>query len=268
MSNRYETPDITLTTTTSHPQTTTTTTSYTIGNRRPRSNAPSSINLSRAPTPNNESEPFPALSPAQTPYTPNLSHAITQDYFAQPPARYQVNPRSIGIRRLPSSENTTGRNRAGSGSLRRRGNTGPQDPQPLQQTQSHPENATASLAGLPGHYEVGAAPSGGMGTIREDEEANHGQSRPSVEEDNENRVGRSGSTRLRRASNAARSILSKFSDDQDDQQSRGRARTGTGNNYESDVVDYLDVLGQFENRSSQQPTNYGRPRGLNSDHPY
>lgn len=111
--------------------------------------------------------------------------------------------------------------------------------------QSHPENATASLAGLPGHYEVGAPPAAAMGTIREDEEANHHQSRPSVEEDHDNTLGRSTSTRLRRASNAARSILSKFSDDQDDQQSRGRPRSGTGNNYESDVVDYLDVLGEF-----------------------
>lgn len=246
MSNRYEPPEITLTTTTSQPQTTTTTASYTIANnRRPRSNAPNSINLSRAATPNNETEPFPTLTPAQTPYTPNLTQSATQDYFAPTPTRYQVNPRSIGIRRLPSSENTTGRNRAGCGSLRRRANTGPKDLEALQQTQSHPENATAGLAGLPGHYEVGAAPAGNMGTIREDEEAHHGQSRPSVEEDTENRVGRSGSTRLRRASNAARSILSKFSDDQDEQQSRGRARTGTGNEYESDVVDYLDVLGRF-----------------------
>lgn len=120
---------------------------------------------------------------------------------------------------------------------RRRTNTGPKE-QPS-------ENATAGLAGLPGHYEIGAQP-GGMDTIREGETEQHGQNRLSVDSAGENTIGRSGSTRLRRASNAARSILSKLSDDpEEDRLRRGRSQTGRGNQYESDVVDYLDVLGVY-----------------------
>lgn len=236
MSNR-DVPNITLTTTTSAPVTQTTTTTYTIGGRRGRNvQTPSTPahddNHLPVPDSNDDGvEPFPTL-PSPSPMTPQRT---TGDYFSQPPARFQYTPRSIGLRRLPSGTDVvqTGRSRAGSGLTRRRTNTGPREEQ-------H-DNATAGLAGLPGHYEIGTAP--GMEPIVEGEQAHHGQHRQSA--DSEGRVGRSGSTRLRRASNAARSVLSKLSDDPDDNSRRGRAQTGTGQNYESDVVDYLDVLGKL-----------------------
>lgn len=112
---------------------------------------------------------------------------------------------------------------------------------------AHENNPVSGLAGLPGHYEIGTAGGvgpGGMEPIEEGKEVHHGQQRDSL--DATNRVGRSGSTRLRRASNAARSVLSKLSDDPHDD-----ARARNANEYESDVVDYLDVLGMswnFHNR--------------------
>ena len=98
------------------------------------------------------------------------------------------------------------------------------------------DNATAGLASLPGHYEVGNP--GPMGTIVEGQEAQPGDLQPPGQ------AQASGTTRLRRASNAARSILSKLSDDPEESSMRGRSQTGYGRNYESDVVDYLDVLGK------------------------
>lgn len=118
---------------------------------------------------------------------------------------------------------------------RRRTNTGPSRDHP-------PESATAGLAALPGHYEVGSP--AGMERIVEGQEAQHGQDQPpSSPEPTGTRVSRSGSKRLRRASNAARSIISKLSDDPDEDKLRtGRSLNGYGPDYESDVVDYLDVL--------------------------
>lgn len=241
MASNRNVPDITLTTTTSAPVTQTTTTTYTIGGRRNR-NTPAATTTStdnshlHLPEPDNDGvEPFPALPSPTTPagLTPQQT---TGDYFSQPPARFQYNPRAIGLKRLPSGNDVVqgGRSRGNSGLTRRRTNTGPRN--------DTSDNATAGLAGLPGHYEIGAAP-GGMERIVEGEQAHHGQNRQSV--DSEGRVGRSGSTRLRRASNAARSVLSKLSDDPEEGSRRGRAQTGDGRNYESDVVDYLDVLGSL-----------------------
>lgn len=80
-----------------------------------------------------------------------------------------------------------------------------------------------------------------MQPITEGQEAHYAPNRTSL--DSDSRVGRSAGQRLRRASNAARSVLSKLSDDPDEAKlGRGRAQTGTGRDYESDVVDYLDVL--------------------------
>lgn len=253
MADRSPPPAITVTNSTTAPVTTTTT--YTIGGRRNRGGTNSTANSGnhslRPTSPNSQNdndttEPFPALTPGPvtaspaTPATPGLSQQRTNDYFANTPLRYQVQTRPISIRRLPSSsdvqqgQSTSLRSRAGSGLTRRRTNTGPKDPPA--------ENATAGLAGLPGHYEIGAQP-GGMDTIREGVPEDHG-ARASVDSEGENRVGRSGSTRLRRASNAARSVLSKLSDDpEEDNLRKGRSQTGRGNQYESDVVDYLDVLG-------------------------
>lgn len=235
MANR-EPPEIRLTTTTSQPITHSTANTYTIGGRRHRnrdSQASDEAYL-RAPTPSNDApEPFPGLP---TP-TPDLhTTRSNQDYFSQPPLQYQVRARPIGIRRLPSSSDVeqSGSQRPHSGSLtRRRTNTAPSQRPP-------PEAATAGLAGLPGHYDI--SNQGGMETIGEDTEAHHGQPRDSTDEG----VGRSGSTRLRRVSNAAstaaRSIASKLSDDPENEKTRSRRST---RNYESDVVDYLDVLGKI-----------------------
>ena len=261
--NSNEPPAIMLTTTTSQPQTTTSTTTYTINNRRPRDTTQNPVYLTRPMSAAEETEPFPALTPSQTPHTPNLHQSTSNDYFTQTPARYQVNPRSIGIKRLNSSDSITGRNRAGSGSLRRRAQTGPRE---MQQS----DNATAGLAGLPGHYEIGTAPpSGGMGTIREDEEVRNTRSVPhreSVGEEGETTIGRSGSRRLRRASNAARSVLSKFSDDTEEYPNN-RGRPGTTNNYEGDVVDYLDVLGETSFRPRRKPfTDLSRSRSFDIDY--
>lgn len=249
-----EPPAITLTTTTSPPTTQTTTTSYTIGGRRNRNtSAASNTNTNnnhqniRPTTPIDDGalEPFPTAPTSMEPSTPGSNANRNSDYFAQTPLQYQVRQRPIGIRRLPSSTDVQSsdiqRQRSNSGLRRRRTNTAPSEhPQP-------PEIATAGLAGLPGHYEVGNP--GAMGTIVEGQEAHHGEDhdrhhdRQSV--DSDGRVGRSGSTRLRRATTAARSILSKLSDDPEEDNLRtGRPQTGSGRNYESDVVDYLDVLGR------------------------
>lgn len=245
MANR-DPPAISLTTTTSRPVTHTTTTTYTIGGgagggRRSRNanrdSAASDEAHLRAPTPNNEApEPFPAMSPMPT--TGSLQQTRSRgDYFSQPPMQYQIRSRPIGIRRLPSSTDVeqTGSSRPHSGSLtRRRTNTAPSQRLP-------PESATAGLAGLPGHYDL--APHAGMETIGEGQEVHHGQNRDS------DGVGRSGSTRLRRLSNAAstaaRSITSKLSDDPEEGY---RSRRNT-REYENDVVDYLDVLGKLCNCS-------------------
>lgn len=235
-----EPPEITLTTAATPPITQTTTTTYTIGARRARNTTTSTQstnnNSLRPTTPNNDTEPFPSLPPS----TPNSPANRNSDYFAQPPLQYQVRTRPISIRRLPSSsdvqEASSGRPRSGSGLTRRRTNTGPSREQPS-------DNATAGLSALPGHYEVGAP--GGMEPIVEGQEAHHGQPGLSVDNDDQQgaRAGRSGSTRLRRASNAARSMISKLSDDpEEDRLRRGRGQTGYGHEYESDVVDYLDVL--------------------------
>lgn len=238
-------PEITLTTTTSAPVTQTTTSTYTIGGRRNRpipsanTNTTTTDNNHRRPvtpnTPSNDVEPFPALpSP-----TPALEPTRSADYFSQPPVQYQVRTRPIGIKRLPSASNveqsSSARPRSGSGLTRRRTNTGPGRQQQQQQ-----DNATASLAALPGHYEIGAP--GGMEPIVEGQEAHHGQNL-NTGDGIEGRVGRSGSTRLRRASNAARSVLSKLSDDPEEDRDRLRRTGGNRHEYESDVVDYLDVLG-------------------------
>ncbi|KAK5106054.1 hypothetical protein LTS08_000170 [Lithohypha guttulata] len=221
----------------SSPITHTTTTTYTIGGRRSRSpaTATTASNNLRPVTPNNDNstEPFPALTPGPT--TPGLSQQRSNDYFTQTPMQYQVRTRPISIRRLPSATDVqqTSRSRAGSGTTRRRNNTAPSRPELN-------ENATAGLAGLPGHYEVG--PTGGMDTIREGEEVHHGRNRTSVDSA-DSQVGRSGSKRMRRASNAARSILSKLSDDpEEDKLRQGRPHSRNKHEYESDVVDYLDVL--------------------------
>lgn len=248
-------PGIHMTTTTSHPVTHTTTSTYTIGGRRNRhanrDSAASDEAYLAAPTPTYDiPEPFPALSPAPT----NLQSTRTNDYFSQPPLQYQIRSRPIGIRRLPSSndvDQTSSRPHGGS-LTRRRTNTAPSQRQP-------PENATAGLAALPGHYDIGAQP--GMETIGEDQEAHHGQPRNSTEG-----VGRSGSTRLRRLSNAAstaaKSITSRLSDDTEEQKMRSRRNT---RDYESDVVDYLDVLGKsFPSRFTS--SNLSRSRSLNPDH--
>ena len=255
-SNNQEPPAITLTTTTSAPVTQT----YTINGRRSR-NTDAPINTtyntrpaSRPPsTPKNETlEPFPTM-------TPGLSQQRTnEDYFPPTPLEYQVRTRPIGIRRLPSSnqvQQQSNRPRSGSGLglTRRRTNTGPRREEHIE------SNATAGLAGLPGHYEVGQ-PGAGMDTIQEGQVAQHGEPRNSVES-TENRVGRSGSTRLRRASNAARSVLSKLSDDPDeDGLRRNRAGTGNGRDYESDVVDYLDVLGKVSPRTTREMTDLFQTR--------
>ena len=236
MASNNQPPAITLSTTTTAPITTTT--AYTIANRRSRN----TNNNLRPITPTNDegSEPFPNL-PTPTPVLPTVTQIQSspgrQEYFSQPPLQYQVRTRPIGIKRLPSSSDVTGddltRTRSGGGLTRRRTNTGPRD---------HPsESATAGLAGLPGHYEVGAPT--GMETIGEDQIAQHGQVQPPTPEPTGARVGRSGSRRLRRASNAARSIISKLSDDTEEDRLRaGRSQNGWGPDYESDVVDYLDVL--------------------------
>lgn len=245
MANRdREPPGITLTTTTSRPQTTTHT--YTIGGRRNRnrdSHASDETHL-RATTPTYETpEPFPAL-PEPTPdlrttrsnqdyfsqATPVSRARTHQDYFSQPPQHYQIRSRPIGIRRLPSANTVeqTGSKRPHDDSTltRRRTNTGPSQRPP-------PEAATSSLAGLPGHYDVGNN-NVGMETIGEDQEAHHGQHRDST----------GGSTKLRRLSNAAsttaRSIVSKLSDDPAEDKLRRR----NTRDYEGDIVDYLDVLGE------------------------
>lgn len=66
----------------------------------------------------------------------------------------------------------------------------------------------------------------------------HGQQEEPVE-------GAHGRSMLRRVSNAAstaaRSIASKISDDHEEEKLRSRRNT---RDYESDVVDYLDVLGK------------------------
>lgn len=234
MANR-DPPGITLTTTTSNPVTHSTTTTYTIGGRRNRntnrdSQASDETHL-RAITPTNEApEPFPALSPIPTGDLSQIrSHG---DYFSQPPAQYQIRNRPINIRRLPSSNDVEQTRARGTSNLtRRRTNTAPSQRQP-------PESATAGLAGLPGHYDL--APHAGMETIGEDQEVHHGTQRDSTEV-----PGRSGSTRLRRISNAAstaaKSITSKLSDDPEEERLRSRRNT---RDYEGDVVDYLDVLGR------------------------
>ncbi|KAK5941045.1 hypothetical protein PMZ80_006322 [Knufia obscura] len=175
--------------------------------------------------------------------TPGPGSNRNSDYFTPTPLQYQVRTRPIGIRRLPSSTDVEStdmqRTRSNSGLRRRRTNTGPRD-QPS-------DNPTAGLAALPGHYEIGNPTP--MGTIREGQEAHHGENpnqgkKPHRESmGSEGGIGRSGSTRLRGVSNVARSVLSKMSDDPDEGNlRRGRAQTGNGRDYESDVVDYLDVL--------------------------
>lgn len=255
MANR-DVPGITLTTTTSRPVTHTTTNTYVTGGRRNRStnrdSAASDEAHLRAPTPTNDApEPFPALSPLPT--NNNLQQTRSQDYFSQRPLQYQIRSRPIGIRRLPSANDVeqTGSRPHGNSLTRRRTNTGP--------SQRQQENATAGLAALPGHYDL---TSPGMETITENQEANHGQQRDSVD------VGRSGSTKLRRLSNAAstaaRSITSKLSDDPDESR---RSRRNT-RDYEGDVVDYLDVLGKSVIlRTVASADNFSRPRGFNFDHP-
>jgi len=81
-----------------------------------------------------------------------------------------------------------------------------------------------------------------MESIVEDQESHPGKNRNSTDSV-EGLVGRSGSKRLRRASNAARSALSRMSDDPQDDRDRLRRTGGNRHEYESDVVDYLDVLG-------------------------
>lgn len=233
MANRdTEPPSIYLTTTTSRPMSQSVSHTYTIGGRRNRnrdSHASDETHL-RATTPTQEvPEPFPALpSPTPTPFDLRPVRS-NQDYFSQPPSHYQIRSRPIGIRRLPSHDaEQTGSQRAHANSnlTRRRTNTGPSQRPP-------PESATAGLAGLPAHYDVGN--NQGMETIGEDSEAHHGRRREST----------GGSTRLRRLSNAAsttaRSIVSKLSDDPAEDKVRSRRNT---RDYEDDIVDYLDVLGE------------------------
>jgi len=195
-------------------------------------------------------------APTPTPafMTPGTqSNRNSNDYFAQTPLQYQVRQRPIGIRRLPSSNDVQAtdlqRQRSKEGLRRRRTNTGPKEPQP--------DNATASLAGLPGHYDVGNP--GPMGTIMEGQEAHHGESQGQDQDSHPHRksvgsepgVGRSSSKRLRRASDAAKSAFSKMSDDPEEgnlkkglpQSGYARPQGRSSRNYESDVVDYLDVLG-------------------------
>lgn len=238
MANNREPPALVLTTTTSAPTTQTTTTVTTIGGRRNR--APNTLNSSTTPvspnhlnpataahptSPSNEVEPFPTLA---SPSPAALEPSRTADYFAppSPSPQFASNPRPIGIRRIPSynAEQTSSRPRSGSGLTRRRTNTGP----------SSRDNPLAGLAALPGHYELGT--SGGMEPIQEGRAVHHGQQRESI--DSGDGPQRSGSTRMRRASNAARSMLSKLSDDPHEDE-----RLRHANEYEGDVVDYLDVLG-------------------------
>ena len=241
-----EPPAITLTSTTTPPVTHTTTTSYTIGGRRNRNTNAASTTNNLSPVSQTEDdggalEPFPSVPTSYETATPGINSNRNSDYFTQPPLQYQVRQRPIGIRRLPSSADTTSteiqRQRSNSGLRRRRTNTGPKEPPS--------DNATAGLAGLPGHYEVGNP--GPMGTIVEGQESQHGPPQTpgqNPDQDQTQSPQTGGSTRLRRASNAARSILSKLSDDPEEASRRGRSQTGYGRNYESDVVDYLDVLGK------------------------
>lgn len=231
------------------PVTHTTTTTYTMGGRRYRNNNAANTNNHLAPTTSREDagglEPFPsAPSFMETPSNRG------GDYFTPTPLQYQVRQRPIGIRRLTSSNDVQQpdlqRQRSNSALKRRRTNTGPRD--------HELDDATASLAGLPGHYEIGSpANAGAMGTIDEDYEAHHGetprqgrgQTSRRQSAGSEGGVGRSGSKRLHRMSDAARSVLSKTSNDPDeDNLRRPRAHTAQGRDYESDVVDYLDVLGR------------------------
>lgn len=255
-----EPPPITLTTTTTAP-TVQTATTYTIGNRRSRGNSnpnrPNNGNL-QLPQQNDNTEPFPALQYPSAPLRQTRSN--NTDYFAQPSLQYQAGTRPIGIRRLPSGTDTahSGSDREKNGiSLRRRAHTGPSS-----RPQSQSDNAFADLAALPSHYEVGLP--GGMGTIVEGQEAHHGQQNVDLNSNQAQAqhgglfdseaagVGRSGSRRLRAASNAAKSVFSKMSDDTEEPNLRsGRAQGRNNGNYESDVVDYLDVLGKQAAYSSR-----------------
>lgn len=247
----HEPPDITLTATSSHPATQTTSRTHPTGGRRIRNinHAAANANNNLRGSTNDAVEPFPSLSSPTPPLnrtrTQDYLSSRTSDYFPHTPLQNQVRQRPIGIRRLQSSSDiqptstAADRPNSGFGLTKRRANTGPKKPR----------DATADFAALPGHYDIGQPPSGSaaMRTITEGEAMHHGQrqKRGSMDTQGSAGVGRSASTRLRRASNATKSFISKMSDDQPKEDLRKTRTRGRSGNYESDVVDYLDVLGEL-----------------------